>query len=107
MTGFIDCSRSISTAFCLVLAGALIGLPAGAVGANAGEPRHAIAMHGEPAYSVDFTHFRYANPDAPKGGRLTQAFVGTFDSLNPLIVRGNAFQQMRGFVIESLLARGL
>jgi peptide/nickel transport system substrate-binding protein len=71
-----------------------------------GEPRHAIAMHGEPAYRAGFTHFRYANPDAPKGGRLTQAFVGSFDSLNPLIVRGNAFQQVRGLVIESLLARG-
>ncbi|MDO8533461.1 MAG: extracellular solute-binding protein [Xanthobacteraceae bacterium] len=71
-----------------------------------GEPRHAIAMHGEPAYRAGFSHFRYANPDAPKGGRLTQAFVGSFDSLNPLIVRGNAFQQVRGLVIESLLARG-
>jgi peptide/nickel transport system substrate-binding protein len=77
------------------------------IGAATGnELRHAIAMHGEPAYESGFTHFRYANPEAPKGGRLTQAFVGTFDSLNPLIVRGNAFQQMRGYVIESLLARG-
>ena len=74
--------------------------------ATGNELRHAIAMHGEPTYESGFTHFRYANPDAPKGGRLTQAFVGTFDSLNPLIVRGNAFQQMRGYVIESLLARG-
>jgi peptide/nickel transport system substrate-binding protein len=81
-------------------------VPDGAVAASAGESRHAIAMHGEPAYPAGFIHFRYANPDAPKGGRLTQAFVGTFDSLNPFIVRGNAFQQMRGFVIESLLARG-
>jgi peptide/nickel transport system substrate-binding protein len=77
------------------------------IGAATGnELRHAIAMHGAPAYESGFTHFRYVNPDAPKGGRLTQAFVGTFDSLNPLIVRGNAFQQMRGYVIESLLARG-
>jgi ABC-type oligopeptide transport system substrate-binding subunit len=28
-------------------------------------PRHAIAMHGEPAQPEGFTHFRYANPDAP------------------------------------------
>jgi peptide/nickel transport system substrate-binding protein len=77
-----------------------------AMAARADEPRHGIAMHGEPAYKRDFSHFRYANPEAPKGGRLTQAFVGTFDSLNPLIVRGNAFQQVRGYVIESLMARG-
>lgn len=85
---------------------AVIALAGLATAAGASEPRHAIAMHGEPAYGAGFKHFRYANPDAPKGGRLTQAFVGSFDSLNPLIVRGNAFQQMRGYVIESLLARG-
>jgi peptide/nickel transport system substrate-binding protein len=73
--------------------------------ALASEPRHAIAMHGAPVYGPGFTHFGYVNPDAPQGGRLTQASVGTFDSLNPLIVRGNAFQFVRGYVIESLLAR--
>ena len=31
---------------------------------------YAIAMHGEPALPADFTHMPYANPDAPKGGRL-------------------------------------
>ena len=69
-------------------------------------------MHGAPALPADFTHMPYANPDAPKGGRLVQGLSGTFDSLNPLIVRGLAVQQivavqqMRGVVIESLMARG-
>ena len=72
----------------------------------AGEPRHAIAMHGDPAYPPGFSHFRYVNPDAPKGGRLVQGVLGTFDSLNPFIVRGSAFQQVRGYVTESLMARG-
>jgi peptide/nickel transport system substrate-binding protein len=63
-------------------------------------------MHGAPALPADFTHMPYANPDAPKGGRLVQGLLGTFDSLNPLIVRGVAVQQMRGFVVESLMARG-
>ena len=36
---------------------------------------------------TDFTHLRYANPAAPKGGRLVQGVLGTFDSLNPFIVR--------------------
>jgi peptide/nickel transport system substrate-binding protein len=66
---------------------------------------HGIAMHGAPALPADFTHMPYANPDAPKGGRLVQGILGTFDSLNPLIVRGLAVQQIRGFVIESLMAR--
>jgi peptide/nickel transport system substrate-binding protein len=67
---------------------------------------YAIAMHGTPALPADFNHMPYANPDAPKGGRLVQGILGTFDSLNPLIVRGLAVQQIRGFVIESLMARG-
>src|SRR3978361_2316333 len=67
---------------------------------------HAIAMHGAPAMPADFTHMPYANPNAPKGGRLVQGILGTFDSLNPLIVRGLAVQQIRGFVVESLMARG-
>ncbi len=79
-------------------------LPAGR--ATEASPRHAIAMHGEPALSADFPHFRYANPDAPKGGRLTRAVVGTFDSLNPFIVKGLPVELIRGYVIESLMARG-
>jgi peptide/nickel transport system substrate-binding protein len=48
----------------------------------------------------------YVNPDAPKGGRLVQSIPGSFDSLNPFIVKGVALQQIRGFVVESLMARG-
>jgi microcin C transport system substrate-binding protein len=50
---------------------------------------HGIAMHGDLKYGPDFKSFGYANPKAPKGGRLKQAAVGTFDSFNPFIVRGN------------------
>src|ERR1700704_4047700 len=57
----------------------------GANGALHAEPRHAIAMHGEPALPADFTHFRYVNPDAPKGGCLIQGVLGTFESINPFI----------------------
>ncbi|NEV77792.1 ABC transporter substrate-binding protein, partial [Rhodopseudomonas sp. BR0C11] len=67
---------------------------------------HAIAMNGKPAQPSDFTAMPYVNPDAPKGGRMIASVVGAFDSLNPLIVKGIAVQQMRGYVIESLLARG-
>ena len=67
---------------------------------------YAVAMHGEPAQPATFTHMPYVNPDAPKGGRLIEGLVGTFDSLNPLIVRGLAVPQIRGFVVESLMARG-
>ncbi len=50
---------------------------------------HAIAMHGEPKYGPDFTHFAYVNPDAPKGGRIREGARGTFDSFHPWIARGS------------------
>src|SRR6185312_5628597 len=68
--------------------------------------KHAIAMHGEPALRPDFRQLRYANPDAPKGGRFIQGVLGTFDSLNPFIVKGLSVPGIRGYVVESLLARG-
>jgi peptide/nickel transport system substrate-binding protein len=63
-------------------------------------------MHGAPALPADFAAVPYANPDAPKVGRLIEGVLGTFDSLNPLIVQGLAVQPVRGYVIESLMARG-
>jgi peptide/nickel transport system substrate-binding protein len=70
------------------------------------QPRHAIAMHGEPALAEGFSAFRYVNPDAPKGGRLARGVLGTFDSFNPFIVKGLAPPELRGYVFESLMARG-
>ena len=67
---------------------------------------YAIAMHGVPAQPASFDHMPYVNPNAPKGGRLAWGILGTFDSLNPLIVRGLAVQQIRGYVVESLMTRG-
>ncbi|SDJ80099.1 extracellular solute-binding protein [Billgrantia gudaonensis] len=50
---------------------------------------HGLALYGEPALPADFTHFPYVNPQAPKGGSLTRAAVGSsFDSTNPFIIRG-------------------
>src|SRR6185369_9745164 len=81
-------------------------LAAAAAEARPGAPEHAIAMHGEPALPAGFDRLRYANAAAPKGGRLTQGVLGTFDSLNPFVVKGLALSQIRGYVVESLLARG-
>ena len=78
----------------------------GSAGPALAAESYAIAMHGAPALPADFPHMPYANPDAPKGGRLAWGLLGTFDSLNPLIVRGLAVQQIRGYVVESLMARG-
>ncbi len=64
-----------------------------------------IAMHGRPALPDDFTALPYANPGAPKGGQLTLSQIGTFDSLNPFVVKGTSPSGMRGFVFESLMMR--
>jgi peptide/nickel transport system substrate-binding protein len=77
----------------------------GAAG-EAAEASYAIAMHGTPAMPDGFQVMPYANPDAPKGGKLVEGVLGTFDSLNPLVVKGLAVQAIRGYVIESLMARG-
>ena len=68
-------------------------------------PRHGIAMHGEPALPEGFAHLPYANPDAPQGGELRQAMTGSFDSVNPFIVKGQAAAGVRAYVFESLLGR--
>ena len=52
-------------------------------------PQHAVSMHGEVKYAPDFTHLDYTNPDAPKGGTLKLSALGSYDSLNPYIVKGS------------------
>lgn len=66
---------------------------------------HAIAMHGEPALPRGFTHLPYADPNAPKGGRIVFGQQGTFDSLNPLVVLGVAPDAVPRYVQQSLLLR--
>ena len=73
-------------------------------------PTHAIAMHGKPALDADYKHFPYVNADAPKGGIMRYGVFGTFDSLNPFIVKGAAARGIWDFsagynVFEALLHR--
>jgi peptide/nickel transport system substrate-binding protein len=109
----LNCAAALPvlTLIAAVLAGATASSTGGSAQARqiVGPPpaaRHGIAMHGLPALGPDFQHARYVNPSAPKGGRITHGVVGTFDSLNPFIVKGLAPTQIRGYVIESLMARG-
>jgi peptide/nickel transport system substrate-binding protein len=64
-----------------------------------------MAMHGAPQLLPEFAHFPYVNPDAPKGGRLRLGALGSFDSLNPFIVKGVTPPGLREYVFESLMAR--
>ncbi len=86
------------------------GLTAIVAGTAVAEPMHGIAMHGEPALPPDFAHFPFVNPAAPKGGRIDYAVQGSFDSLNPLIVQGDAArglldQAFGNTVFDTLLMR--
>ncbi len=66
---------------------------------------HGIAMYGKPALPPDFVSLPYANPDAPKGGRIIFGESGGFDSLNPFIVNGIAPAGLTAHTIETLLGR--
>lgn len=63
---------------------------------------HAVTIQGAPKYGPDFKNFDYVNPDAPKGGNVTLALQGTFDSFNPYIVKGTPTTVS---VYESLMVR--
>lgn len=76
-----------------------------AAGAPLAEPSHGIAMYGDPQLPPDFVSLPYANPDAPKGGAITLANTGSFDSLNPYIKKGNVPWQLRFLTHESLMGR--
>ncbi|EKF43722.1 extracellular solute-binding protein [Nitratireductor indicus C115] len=71
-------SRAIAAAAFLVATSAF---------AAAQQPARGIAMHGKPALADDFGSFPYVNADAPKGGAITYCVVGTFDNLNPFILK--------------------
>ncbi|CUH88373.1 Nickel-binding periplasmic protein precursor [Phaeobacter sp. CECT 5382] len=69
------------------------------------ESSHGIAMYGEPALPPDFVSLPYANPDAPKGGKVVFGNTGGFDTLNPFAQKGTPPWQLRFWGYESLMGR--
>ena len=67
----------------------------------------AMGMGYEPKYAGDFTHFDYTNPAAAKQGELTMMGLGTFDSLNPYLLKGISAGGLGLLVFESLLEKSL
>jgi microcin C transport system substrate-binding protein len=47
-----------------------------------------ISTFGELKYGPDFQHLDYVNPEAPKGGEISEWAPGTFDSVNPYSIKG-------------------
>ena len=67
---------------------------------------HGLAIYGEPAHKPGFTHFPYVNPGAPVGGRMTRAAIGSFDSTNPFILKGNSVAGLNyfgGLIYDTLM----
>ena len=78
------------------------------------KPSHGLSLFGDPLkYPPDFTHFDYVNPDAPKGGTVHFGDIGTFDNLNPFILRGVSFVRFSdsmvgsGAIFDSLMGGAL
>lgn len=72
---------------------------------HAAERRHGFSAFGNLKYAADFTHFKYVNANAPKGGRLSMigtAGLITFNSLNGFILKGDAAQGL-GYLFDSLM----
>ena len=73
---------------------------------------HGLALVGQIRLPADFSHFPYADPGAPKGGTVTRAAIGSFDSFNPFVVRGTSAAGVGGppsgagsMLFETLMVR--
>src|SRR6202521_4457831 len=93
--------------------GIAAGIPAVAPAraqSGTGEPvwRHGLSLFGDVKYPVDFKHFDYANPDAPKGGVAREILIGTFDNFNLAVagVKGSIASAV-GLIYESLMTASL
>ena len=77
-----------------------------AADASAAEPKvtvsHGLTLLETLKYGPDFKHLDYVNPDAPKGGTIKRFSIGTFDTFNPFIIKGNPAAGI-GFVFETLM----
>lgn len=91
---------SIARQLCGVM---VLTLPAVAF---SGEPKHGLSIFGDLKYPADFKHFDYASPDAIKGGSVVQSSLGSFDNLNPFILKGQSAAGA-GSIYDSLTVNSL
>ncbi|MDJ0781193.1 MAG: extracellular solute-binding protein [Desulfosarcinaceae bacterium] len=82
----------------------LLALPGSVSGDIVGA--HGLAMTGTPKYPAGFNHFDYVNPQAPKGGTVHLDARGTFDSLNPFIIKGAPAAGI-GLIYDTLTTQSL
>ena len=82
----------------------LVALLLGFTGAARGAATHGVSLFGDLKYGPDFEHFDYVNPDAPKGGTMRRSAIGTFDTLNPFVIKGTPASGI-GEVFDTLAVR--
>ncbi len=63
---------------------------------------HGLSLLDNLKYPADFKQLDYVNPDAPKGGLVRRFSIGSFDSFNPFIIKGDSAPGI-GFVFETLM----
>jgi microcin C transport system substrate-binding protein len=80
------------------------GLLSAAVGVAQAVVTYGMSLYGEFKYKPDFTHFDYADPNAPKGGTMKLSTIGTFDTLNPFVVKGVPAAGI-GQIFDTLMTR--
>jgi microcin C transport system substrate-binding protein len=66
----------------------VVALLLGFTGVARGATTHGVSLFGDLKYGPDFEHFDYVNPDAPKDGTMRRSAIGTFDTLNPFVIKG-------------------
>ena len=87
----------------LMLAAFVAAMSAPAARADDGvKTSHGLSLFGDLKYPADFRNFDYVNPEAPKGGTVRYAAIGTFDNLNPFILKGNAAAGL-GLLFDTLM----
>jgi microcin C transport system substrate-binding protein len=74
--------------------------------ARAQEPTHGLSLFGAPALGKNFAHYPYVNPQAPKGGELRVAAIGSFDNLNNFTIKGSAAEGL-GMIYDTLMDASL
>jgi len=67
---------------------------------------HGIAMHGDLKYPSGFRNFDYVNPAAPKGGEVRLGAIGSYDSFNGFIIKGQPAISL-GLIYDSLMTNSL
>lgn len=72
---------------------------------RAADPSHALSLYGDVKYPANFSHFGHTNPDAPKGGTLRLSAIGSFDNLNPFILKGSPADGIDALTIPTLMTQ--